>query len=111
MVISLVWLIACWAVVCGSKACCFKHAASSEGVGKYGGEIVVKLVGWVSVVRWEGSSDVFKNWAARFFVEECSDVWVNVGLWWEVDVFPLSSIGRVVYGEGEFEVVGENIVW
>ena len=71
----------------------------------------MKLVGWVSVIRWEGSSDVFENGAAWFSVEECSGVWVNVGVWWEVDVFSLGSIGRVVNGESESEVVGENIVW
>ena len=44
------WLIACWAVVSGSKSCCFKHAASSEGVGEYGCEVVVKLVKVVKLV-------------------------------------------------------------
>ena len=68
MVVSLMWLIASRAVVGGGKACCLQHAAGSEGVGEYGWEVVVKLVGWVGVIGWEGSSDVFENWAAWFFV-------------------------------------------
>jgi hypothetical protein len=110
VVVSLVWLVASRAVVGGGEACGFKHAAGSEGVGEYGSEIVVKLVGWVSVFWRERGSDVFEYWVAWFFVEECSGFWVNVGVWWEVDVFALSRIGRVVYSERESEVVGKNIV-
>ena len=110
VVVRLMWLVASWAVVGRSKASGFKHATGSEGVCAYGREVVVELVGWVGVVRWEGGDNVFEDWAAWFFVEECSGIWVNVGVWWEVNVFALGRIGRVIYSEGEFEVVGKNIV-
>jgi hypothetical protein len=69
MAVSFMWLLADGTVVGGGEAGCFKHVASSEGVGEDGSEVVVELMGWLSVVGWEGGSDVFEDWAVRFSVK------------------------------------------
>ena len=69
VVISFVGLIADGAVIGRSESSCFEHAAGSKGIGENGGKVVMKLVGGLCVVGWEGSSDVLEDWAAWFFVE------------------------------------------
>ena len=110
VVVVLVWVTACRAGVVGGKVGCFEHAASSEGVSKYGSDVVVEVIVRLAVFRGKSSNDVFEKWGFWFAVEQSRGVWVNVCVGGEVDVFPLGSADGVVNGESKFEVVAENIV-
>ena len=111
VVVSFVRLLANWAVVSGSEAGSFEHVAGSKGKGEDGGKVVMKLVGGLGIVRWEGGSNVFEDWTVRFFVKECCGVGVDVGVGRKIDVFPLCSIDGIVDGKGKFEIVLEDVVW
>ena len=111
MMVGFMWLLADWAIVAGGKAGCFEHVAGSKGIGEDGGKVIMELVGWLRIVGWERSSDIFQNWAARFSVKEGGSVRVDVGVGWEIDVFPLRRIGGIMDGEGEFDIVLEKVVW
>ena len=69
MVVGFVWLLADRAVVIRGEAGCFKHVASSEGVGEDGSKVVVELMRWLGVVGWEGGGNVLEKRTARFSVE------------------------------------------
>ena len=111
VVVSFVRLLANWAVVSGGEAGGFEHVAGSKGISEDGGKVVVELVSRLGIIRWEGGSDVFQDWAARFFVKECCGVRVDVGVRRKIDVFPLCSIDGIVDGKCKFEIVLEDVVW
>jgi hypothetical protein len=110
VVVVLVWVTACRARVVSGKVGCFEHAASSEGVCKYGSDVVVKVIVGLAVFRGTSRDDVFEKWGFWFAVEQSGSARINVGVGGEVDVFPLGGVDGVVNGESEFEVVVENVV-
>ena len=111
VVVSFVRLLANWAVVSGGEAGSFEHVAGSKGIREDGCKVVMELVGGLGIVRWEGGSNVFEDWAVRFFVKECCGVRVDISVGRKIDVFPLCSIDGIMDGKGKLEIVLEDVIW